>query len=93
MVVDDFRKIYVQAVGSYQGLICLNADGTFLNYYGSNKVEMTAKMIVQKIWKMFLTDEQASAMQNFVPIEYANAYLDEGILFTPQRRLPPPTAT
>lgn len=76
VVVDDFGKIYVQAVGSYQGLICLNADGTFLNYYGSNKVEMTAKMIVQKIWKMFLTDEQASAMQNFVPIEYANAYLD-----------------
>lgn len=76
IVVDRFGKIYVQAVGAYQGLLCLDSEGNFINYFGSNKVEMTVKMMVQKIWKMFMTDEQREAMQNFVPIEYSNAFLD-----------------
>ena len=76
VVVDRFGKIYVQAVGAYEGLLCLSQDGGFINYYGSNKVEMTAKMMVQKIWKMFMTKGQRESMQNFVPIEYNNAFLD-----------------
>ena len=76
VVVDRYGKIYVQAVGAYEGLLCLDENGGLINYFGANKVEMTAKMVVQKIWRMFMTQAQVDAMQNFVPIEYSNVFLD-----------------
>ena len=82
IVVDRYGRIYIQAVGVYEGLICLDSDGTFLGYYGSNRVEMTFQRLIQQFWKRILTREQAKAMQNFVPIEYSNVYIDdEGFIF------------
>ncbi len=77
VVVDSFGKIYIQAIGVFQGMLCLNPDGSFINYYGSNRVEMTAKLIFQQFLKNFMTLEQASKMQNAVPIEYSNIFIDE----------------
>jgi len=82
VAVDEYGRIFIQATGVFQGLICLNSDGAFLNYFGSNKVEMTAQKLVQQLWKKILTRDQARAMQNFVPIEYSNIYInDEGFIF------------
>jgi tetratricopeptide (TPR) repeat protein len=82
VVVDEYGRIFIQATGVFQGLICLSSDGGFLNYFGSNKVEMTAQKLVQQLWKKILTRDQARAMQNFVPIEYSNIYIDkEGFIF------------
>lgn len=82
VVVDRYNRIYVQATGVFEGIISLNEEGSFLNYYGSNRVEMTAARLVQQFWRRFMTREQAGATENFIPIEYSNVFLDdEGFIF------------
>ena len=75
IVVDDFGKIYVQSFGVYQGLIYLKPDGTFVKFFGANKVEMTMKRVIQKLWKTILSDKASSNMQSFNPIEYGNVFI------------------
>lgn len=82
IVVDKFGKIYVQSVGVYQGLIYLRPDGTFVKYFGANKVEMTMKRIVMKFWKTVLSDKASANMQSFNPIEYGNLFFDsQGFIY------------
>lgn len=83
VAVDDFGKIYVQASGVYQGLMYLKSDGTFVKFFGANKVEMTMKRVMQKIWKTILSDKASSNMQSFNPIEYGNVFMaGDGFIYT-----------
>lgn len=77
IVVDDNGRIYVLSEGIYQGLIYLEADGTFIKFFGANNTEMTWKRQVLKIWKSILSDKAASTMQSFNPIEYGNIFWSE----------------
>lgn len=86
LVVDKAGIIYVQAFGVFQGLISLYGDGTFLNYFGGNRVDVTAKVLLEMVWKRLLTKSQRDAMQSFVPIEYSNLYIDrEDFIYTTVR--------
>ncbi len=76
VVVDSVGRIYILSKGVYQGLICLNPDGTFLNYFGGNHVEETVKMMLQKLWRAVLTREQQAGRECFIPIEYSNIAID-----------------
>jgi tetratricopeptide (TPR) repeat protein len=82
VVADKVGKVYVQSVGVFQGLIYLKPDGTFVKYFGANKVEMTMKRIIMKLWKTILSSKASANMQSFNPIEYGNVYLDsQGFIF------------
>ncbi|REE56450.1 NHL repeat-containing protein [Paenibacillus taihuensis] len=83
LVVDSQGRLYIQAFGVFQGLICLDADGTFLNYFGGNRVEVTPKLLLELAWKKVLTKAQRNAMESFVPIEYSNMFIDkEDFIYT-----------
>jgi len=75
VVVDTYGKIYVQAMGIFQGIINMRPDGTFIKYYGANKVEMTARRVMLKMFKIILGDTVGQSMETFNPIEYGNLYL------------------
>ena len=77
VVVDSAGRIYVQAVGVFSGLICMDEQGAFISFFGSNRVEMTGAMMVEYLWKQLLSREQRSRMTSFIPIEYSNVYLDQ----------------
>ncbi|MDR1663429.1 MAG: hypothetical protein LBR83_00710 [Clostridiales bacterium] len=77
IVVDSYGKMYVQAFGVFEGIYCLDADGSFINYYGANHVEMTLGRLALQAWKKIVTQEARRKMENFVPIEYSNLYIDE----------------
>lgn len=77
VVVDSVGRVYILSQGVYQGLICLNPDGTFLNFYGGNHVEATFKMALQKLWRLVLTRAQRAGLESFIPIEYSNIAIDE----------------
>lgn len=77
VTVDKIGKIYVQSLGVFQGLIYLKPDGTFVKYFGANKVEMTMKRISIKLWKTILGDKASANMQSFNPIEYGNIFMAE----------------
>ena len=76
IVVDEFGKIYVQASGVFEGIMCLNEDGSFLNYFGPNKVQMTFQKWMTQTIKNFMTKEQKDAMESLTPIEYSNLFID-----------------
>ncbi|MHC1785747.1 MAG: YIP1 family protein [Christensenellales bacterium] len=77
VVVDSAGRVYVLSSGVYQGLLCYYEDGSFLNYFGASHVDVTAKVLLQKLWRAVMTREQRSATESFVPIEYANITIDE----------------
>lgn len=77
IVVDRYGKIYIQATDVTQGLFCLTPDGTFLNYFGSNKVEMDARKLILQLWRKLLPREASQSIINFIPIEYSNIYIDD----------------
>lgn len=76
IVVDRAERMYIQATGVFEGLLSLDAQGRFLQYFGSNRVEMTAQMLIDLFWKRILSREQRERMASFVPIEYSNAFID-----------------
>ena len=77
VVADSAGRVYVLSQGVYQGLVCFYEDGAFLNFFGSSHVTVTSKMVLQKIWRMFLTRAQREGMESFIPIEYGNVAIDE----------------
>lgn len=75
IVVDDIGRMYIISKGTYQGLIYLDTDGSFIKFFGPNEVEMTFRRRVLQIWKNLLSDEAAATLQSFNPIEYGNIFL------------------
>lgn len=83
ITVDKQGHIYIQATNVYQGLMEFDKDGTFIGFYGSNKVEVSAALLADRIWKSILSKEQRQAMIKYVPIEYTNMTIDNtGFLYT-----------
>lgn len=79
LVLDEAKRIYVIAQNVNQGIIELNADGSFQGYMGASRV---IPNIADYIWKMISTREQRAGMVLFVPTEYNNIYIDdEGFLY------------
>lgn len=76
IVVDSAGRMYVQAAGVFSGLICMDENGRFVQFFGTNRVEMTAAMMVEYLWKQLLSREQRARMTSFIPIEYSNIYID-----------------
>ncbi len=77
VVVDSAGRVYVLSQGVYQGLVCFYEDGTFMNFFGSSHVTMTAKVLLQKVWRMLLTRAQREGLESFIPIEYGNIAIDQ----------------
>lgn len=76
VVADSAGRVYVLSLGVYQGLIRFTETGEFMDFYGANRVTVTAKVALQKILRVFMTREQRAAMEAFIPIEYSNVDID-----------------
>ncbi len=77
VVADSAGRVYVLSQGAYQGLVCFYDNGEFMNFFGSSHVTVTAKVLLQKIWRMFLTRDQREGLESFIPIEYGNIAIDD----------------
>ncbi|MHB1454745.1 MAG: NHL repeat-containing protein [Saccharofermentanales bacterium] len=77
IAADSAGGVYIIAYGMYQGLISYDNDGTFLNFYGSNKVEATLSVIADNMWKKLFTKSQRESMGRTIPTEYSNIVIDE----------------
>lgn len=72
--------LYTVSEGVFEGIVELNQDGTFLGYFGSNKVDVTLKVITEMFWKKFFSifsDTAAESMIKIVPIEYSAIDMNE----------------
>lgn len=81
--IDIYGRIYVLSKGCYSGLLQYDVDGSFMGYYGANKVEVTADVIFKYMWKNLLSDQQREAMTSILPIEYSNVdCTPDGFVYT-----------
>lgn len=79
MVVDSAGRLYVISKGMYEGILELNADGSFTRFFGVNEVKFTPW---QLIWRVFSTREQRARQSLWLPSDFTNLCIDQdGFLF------------
>jgi hypothetical protein len=83
VLVDYAENVYAVVKSVNTGSVQFKADGSFTGFYGANRVEVTAKVIAQKLWRKIASNEQIEGMSRNVPVEYANFDIDdEGFIYT-----------
>ena len=71
--VDSAGRIYVVSSTTNYGVISINRDGSFNGFVGAQKVTYSA---FDYLWRMFQTQKQIDASQQYVPTEYNNIAID-----------------
>ncbi|MCQ2598245.1 MAG: hypothetical protein MJ181_10425 [Treponema sp.] len=80
VVTDVKGRAYVLAKNVNKGFIKYEYDGTFTSFYGASEVTYNFSDYLWK--KYFSTRAQREQMEQFVPTEYSNAYIDStGFIF------------
>ncbi len=80
IVVDSAERVYCIATGINKGLVKYEADTTFSGFVGATPAIYN---FYDYIWKKFASQEQRALLENFVPTEYDNIYMDkEGFIYT-----------
>ena len=74
LAVDSTGRIYVVAKGVYEGLMVFYENGVFSGFIGSNPVQAS---VFDVLWKSFLTQQQKKKVEQYIPIEYTNLFLDD----------------
>ena len=86
LAVDSAGRIYLLSTGNYMCFLRFNTDGTFDTYFGSNRVDVTPQLLLERFWRRILTKQQQAAMVKFIPIEYSGLDIDaEDFIFTSVR--------
>lgn len=74
IVVDSANRMYIVVQSSYEGILELNADGTFSRYFGVNKPRVN---LVDYFWKTLSTDKQKEQMKKTFAPAFNNVALDK----------------
>ncbi|WP_102716282.1 hypothetical protein [Paenibacillus castaneae] len=79
VVMDKAQRVYVMAVGVFDGLMEFSAEGAFTSFIGANRVMVDP---VELFWKKLSTKAQRSQMIMFTPTEFTNLDInDEGFIY------------
>lgn len=77
--IDTAGRVYCVAQNVNKGLLKYENDGTFSGFIGATPVTYNW---TDYIWKRLATQAQRAAMEDFVPTEYDNLYIDyEGFIY------------
>ena len=83
VVADNAENVYSVVSSVNTGSVQFSKDGSFTGFYGANRVEATAAVIAQKLWRKLASNDQISGMKRNVPTEYANFDIDDqGFIYT-----------
>ena len=81
--VDGNGMVYVAAEGVYQGLLLYKNNGDFHSFFGSAPVDVTAQLLIERLWKQILNRQMRDTQARYVPIEYASLDMDaDGMVYT-----------
>ena len=77
VLVDAAGNVYICIKSITKGAVVFSKDGEFNGYFGANRVEATADVLMNAFWKLVFTREQVKKMQRSVPVEISNFDIDE----------------
>ncbi len=75
IIVDNMGIMYVTSANINTGALLIDGAGTFLGFYGTNKLKETAAMKVERLWRNIL--KQAVSAETFQPVEFNNIFWSE----------------
>ncbi|MBO7401617.1 MAG: hypothetical protein J6U10_01350 [Lachnospiraceae bacterium] len=80
IAVDEADRIFIVVQSSYEGIIELANDGSFIGYYGVNVPTVN---YVEYFWKSIATDQQKSQMKKIFAPAFNNVAVDgEGFVMS-----------
>ncbi len=80
---DETGMTYILIEGIYQGAAAFDENYEFVEFYGSNRVEVTADILAQEFWRLFMTEDMIDNSYRNVPVEYTNFDIDhDGFIYT-----------
>ena len=83
VLVNRSGTVFVLVEGFYLGALVYDTQGNFQSYFGSNRVEVTVRVLMDYLWKKLLSQEQKDKMARYVPVQYANFDIDgENFIYT-----------
>lgn len=83
LAADGDGMVYIVGRSVYQGIMLYTPDGVFESFYGSPPVQVTVKMLLDRLWKSILSEEIRSKMARYVPVEFSNLSIDDkGFIYT-----------
>lgn len=84
VLVDEAGIVYGICTNIFNGAVMYSANGDFLGFYGSNRVEMSVGLLVDRFWKsIFYKEENQDTFKNYIPVEYTSFDIDsEGFIYT-----------
>ncbi len=74
IAVDSVGRMYVVANNIYEGIVEMNADGTFSRYFGKVNVKFTA---AQLFWRTLQTEAQRALSAAWLPVNFSNLTIDK----------------
>lgn len=83
VAVDKAGNVYIVVKSVTKGAVMYNFKGEFLGFYGANRVEATAEILVNAFWNTIATEEQRALSTKTTPIGFSNFDIDDaGFVYT-----------
>ncbi|MDD4413131.1 MAG: hypothetical protein PHR14_01055 [Oscillospiraceae bacterium] len=83
VAADKNGQVYVLCEGIYLGMVMYSQTGEFLGFYGSNKVEVSLSLLLDRAIKEIVNEEAKDLMSKYTPVEYNNLCIDsEDFVYT-----------
>ncbi len=76
VLVDAADNVYVCIKSITKGAVVFSESGEFNGYFGANRVEATADVLMNAFWKLIFNREQIKKMKRNVPVEISNFDID-----------------
>jgi len=78
IIVDNMGIMYVTSGNINTGAMLVDSGNSFLGFYGTNKLKMTAAMKMEYFWRSILSDAANDQSQmSFQPVEFNNLFWSE----------------
>lgn len=83
IIVDHTGFVYIISENEYRGIIVLNENLEFESFYGALNVDVSAGLLVDMMWRNFMTDDQIDNSVQYIPGGYTDIDIDEnGFIYT-----------
>ena len=83
VLVDPSGMVYVLSESVFQGALLYDQAGDFQGFFGSADVQLTAQLLLDRVWKQLFSLEQRQKLAKYVPVEFSSFDVDgEGIVYT-----------
>ena len=81
IIVDNMGIMYVTSGNINTGALLIDSGGSFLGFYGTNKLKETAAMKVERMWRNIM--KKAESAETFQPVEFNNIFWsDDRFVYT-----------